>query len=185
MASKHQLSLEVLDVKNIGTFKITDTSVYSERLGVGNETLEITVPGFNDAVMFEVTNAFDLVLTACDLQLQVSNCGEVLSDLPDGVYHIKYSVSPNSKVFVEYEHLRITMIMDQWYKQLCQLEMAACDPKEDVKKDLNELRLIKSFIDAAKAKVEYCHDIDAGMDLYNYAKKRLDRFPDNCCYSCK
>jgi hypothetical protein len=103
MASKHQLSLEVLDVKNIGTFKITDTSVYSERLGVGNETLEVTVPGFNDAVMFEVTNAFDLVLTACDLQLQVSDCGEVLSDLPDGVYHIKYSVSPNSKVFVEYE----------------------------------------------------------------------------------
>jgi len=185
MTSKHQLSLEVLDVKNLGIFKITDTSVYTENIPVDCETLHITVPGFNDPVAIDVIQGFDLVLTACDLYIQTSECGSVVKDLPDGVYHIRYSVSPNDKVYVEYEHLRITAILDQWYKQLCQLEMAACEPSADVKESLKELRLIKSFIDAAKAKVEYCHDVTAGMDLYNYAKKRLDKFPDNCCNSCK
>jgi hypothetical protein len=85
---------------------------------------------------------------------------------------------------VEYKYLRITSILDQWYKQLCQLELAACEPNADVKESLKELRLIKSFIDAAKAKVEYCHDNVAGMNLYNYAKKLLDKYPNDCCNSC-
>ena len=185
MAARHILSLEVLDVKNLGILKITDTSVYSDKIDVDCETLHITVPGFNDPVAIDVIQGFDLVIDACDLYIQTSGCGSTLKDLPDGVYNIRYSVSPNDKVYVEYTHLRITSILEQWYRQLCQLEMAACEPKEDVKKDLKELQLIKSFIDAAKSKVEYCHDVDAGMELYNYAKKKLDKFPDECCSSCK
>jgi len=185
MAAKHQLSLEVLDVKNLGILKLIDTSVYSEDIPVDCETLHITVPGFEAPVSIDTIRGFDLVLTACDLYIQTQECGSVLYNLPDGVYNIRYSVSPNNKVYVEYKYLRVTSLLDQWYKQLCQLELAACEPKEDVKKDLNDLRLIKSFIDAAKAKVEYCHDVEAGMDLYNFAKKKLDKFPDNCCSSCK
>jgi len=59
--------------------------------------------------------------------------------------------------------------------------MAACEPDADVKEKLAELRLIKSFIDAAKAKVEYCHDPEAGMELLLYAKKRLDKITNNLC----
>jgi hypothetical protein len=61
--------------------------------------------------------------------------------------------------------------------------MAACEPPADVKADLDELRLIKSFIDAAKVKVEVCNSPDEGMDLLNYAQKRLDKFTGNC-HSC-
>ena len=185
MASKHQLSLEVLDVKNLGILKITDTSVYTDKIDVDCETVHITVPGFNKPVAIEVVKGFDLVLDGCDLYIQTSGCGEVVQDIPDGVYTIRYSVSPNDKVYVEYTHLRVTALLDQWNKQLCQLELAACEPNADVKESLKELRLIKSFIDAAKAKVEYCHDSAAGMDLYNYAKRRLDKFPDTCCNNCK
>lgn len=184
MASKHQLSLEVLDVKNLGIFKITDTSVYTDKIPVDCETLHIRVPGFNDPVKIDTIQGFDLVITACDLYLQNSECGEVLKNLPDGVYEIRYSVSPNDKVFVEYNYLRVTEILDRWNKQLCQLELAACEPSADVKESLKELRLIESFIKAAKAKVEYCHDVTAGMELYNYAKKRLDKYPETCCSSC-
>jgi hypothetical protein len=185
MAARHQLSLEVLDVKNFGILKITDTSVYSDKIDIDCETLHITVPGFNKPIEIETVSGFDDVLTACDLNLQNKDCENVLADLPDGVYTIRYSVSPNDKVFVEYMHLRVTKILDQWYNQLCQLEMANCEPKEDVKKDLKELQLIKSFIDAGKSKVEYCHEPTKGMELYNYAKKKLDKFPDECCSSCK
>jgi hypothetical protein len=184
MAAKHQLSLEVLDVKNVNIFKITDTSVYTDKIPVDCETLHITVPGFNKPVQIDTTQGFDLSLTACDLYLQKSNCEENLQPLPDGVYLIRYSISPNDKVFVEYKHLRVTSLLNDWYNQLCQLELGACDPAADIKESLKELRLIKSFIDAAKAKVEYCHDNAGGMNLYNYAKHRLDKFPSTCCSSC-
>lgn len=184
MAARHQLSLEVLDVKNASIFKITDTSVYSNKIDIDCETLHITVPGFNKPVAIEVMSAFDLVLTPCDLHVQTSGCETNLKDLPDGVYNIRYSVNPNEKVFVEYKYLRVTSFINRWNSYLCQLELAGCEPVADVKEALKELRLIKSFIDAAKAKVEYCHDADSGMILYNYAKERLDKFPDNCCSSC-
>ena len=59
--------------------------------------------------------------------------------------------------------------------------MAACEPQADVKAKLEELRLIKSFIDAAKAKVEYCQDLQKGNDLLTYAKKRLDKYSSGHC----
>lgn len=184
MAARHQLSLEVLDVKNVNIFKITDTSIYSDKIAIDCEVLHITVPGFTKPVAIEVVNGFDLVLTACDLHIQTSGCDESVKPLPDGVYHIRYSVNPNDKVFVEYKYLRVTSFIGKWNNYLCQLEMSTCEPSPDVKEALKELRLIKSFIDAAKAKVEYCHDVESGMALYNYAKERLEKFPDNCCSSC-
>ena len=37
------------------------------------------------------------------------------------------------------------------------------------------------LLDAAKAKVEFCHNPSAGMDLYEYAKKRLDKMDCTVC----
>jgi hypothetical protein len=60
------------------------------------------------------------------------------------------------------------------------LELDACEPDADVKEQLEELNLIKSFIDAAKVKVEYCHDPEIGMELLIYAQKRLLKFINSC-----
>ena len=53
-------------------------------------------------------------------------------------------------------------------------------PGADIKEKLEELRLIKGFIDAAKAKVEYCHEPQAGMELLIYAQKRLNKYATEC-----
>jgi hypothetical protein len=37
------------------------------------------------------------------------------------------------------------------------------------------MRLIKSMIDAAKAKVEYCHNPREGYELFVYALRRLEK----------
>ena len=76
--------------------------------------------------------------------------------------------------------------MNKYINELCKLEMAACDPQADVKEQLKHLRLIKSFIDAAKAKVEYCNDVKKGTDLLAYANKLLNKYisNDGCCQTC-
>lgn len=181
MSYKHNLSLEVPETNNCQVFRIFDTSIYDEHIGVACPKLEITSPGFNEPVVIDVIQGFNLVLNACTLGIQLVGCGAVSDRLPDGIYTIKYSVSPNDKVYVEYYFLRICQTNNKYFNELCKLEMAACEPTADVKAQLEELRLIKSFIDAAKAKVEQCNDLQEGMELLMYAQKRLQKYSDLGC----
>ena len=187
--ANHVLSLEVPFVMNSCILKIFDTSVYtvSPLLPVTCPTLNITVPGFSysnqieGAVMTDFVTSGHITLTACDLQLQTTQCGTQYVDLPDGIYIIKYSVSPNDQVFVEYNYMRITQAMNKYYNVLCDVDAAACEPPLKVKQRLEELRLIRMYLDAAVSKVETCHEPQKGMSLYNYAMKLLNKMTCTHC----
>jgi len=179
--ANHILSLEVPTVMNPCILKIFDTSVYSELIPVTCPTLNITVPGFGYSVQLDTTENFAETITACDLQLQTVDCGTVNVDIPDGVYIIKYSVSPNETVFVEYNHMRITQALNKYYNVLCDVDAAACDPPFKIKQRLEELRLIFMYLQASKGKVEFCHEPQKGMSLYNYAMKLLNKMT---CTNC-
>ena len=176
MAYKHQLSLDVPDTNNCSVFRVLDTSIYDPHVPVTCNKLEITSPGFNEPVAIDVIKGFNLILNGCTLGIQSGGCGTVSERLPDGIYTIRYSVSPNDKVFVQYHYLRVCMITNKYYNELCKVELAACEPEPDVKDQLAELRLIKSYIDAAKAKVEQCDDLQEGMELLMYAQSRLQKY---------
>ena len=191
MATKHQLYLDIPDTNNVSVFRVIDSSIYAEGLDIKCATLQITPPGYTMAATIDVTTyannstaSFNLVLNACTLGLMETGCAEQSPALPDGVYIVKYSVSPNDKVFVEYYHLRLTKTYNVYSQEMCKLELSANEPTSDVRAKLNELRLIKSYLDAAKIKVEDCHDINSGVELLLYAKKRLDNYIGGCV-TCK
>jgi hypothetical protein len=175
MGAKHHLSLEIPETANTKLFRVSDTSFYANDLAVECPTLQILSPGFNVAKDVEAIPGFNYVLNACTLGTQVSGCGDVNADLADGIYVIRYSVSPNTQVFVEYNYLRVTAALNLYYSKLGQLDVKACEPDQEVKKNLAEMRLIKSMIDAAKAKVEYCHNPKEGYELFVYALRRLEK----------
>jgi hypothetical protein len=177
----HKLSLEIPTVLNDCILKLFDTSVYTDLLPITCGTLQVTVPGFTIAKNIPFVSGSSPVLTACILGLQTSNCTTDLYSIPDGIYIIKYSVSPNEVLYVEYNHLRITKALNRYTSILCDLELSACEPSEKVKKKLDKLIEIKSYLDAAKAKVEYCHEPQKGMALYNYAIKLLDKLECKTC----
>jgi hypothetical protein len=183
--SKHVLSLEVIDTMNPCQLLVMDTSIYNEDAPAKCQVLEITYPGFNRPVQFgedDLALGFNEIFTACDLELQIDGCGTNFNDLSDGIYILKWSVSPNDLVYVEYNHLRITNALIRYNEALCGLdELGACSPDAELSKKLDELRMIKSYLDAAKAKVEVCHEPLKGMELYNYALTLLDKFD---CKSC-
>lgn len=182
--AKHVLSLEAPDTMNDCILRVVDTSVYNTDIDIICPLLEVTLPGFSYPVQFdesEIQPGFMLNLTACDLEVQTESCGTVFNPLPDGIYILKYSVSPKEYVFAEYNHLRMTKALTQWQEALCDLDLAACDPPKKVKDKLHQLQDIKSYLDAAKAKVETCHEPKKGMELYNYAVKLLNKFD---CKSC-
>tara|TARA_R110000868_G_scaffold226197_1_gene478760 strand:- start:1201 stop:1776 length:576 start_codon:yes stop_codon:yes gene_type:complete len=178
MADKHILSLEIPTVSNCELLCIKDTSQYATELAVDCEELLITLPGYSVPVLIKVDKGFDMCLTACVLALQKTQCGTIQQRLPDGIYIIRYSVSPNSKVFVEYNHLRTTSLLTDYYQVLCDLNIDACQPETSKQELLSEMNFIRTMIDAAVANVEYCQSSAQGMQLYSYAKQRLSKV--NC-----
>lgn len=176
----HQLYLDIPDTSNTKIFKVSDDSIYSNLIDVDCATLQIKVPGYTDVADISVTRGFSETLTACDLGIY-EDCSDNSPVLPDGIYQVRYSVSPNDLVYVDYYHLRISRFMESYSKELCKLELATCEPSADIKSRLKELNLIKDFVMAAKAKVEVKHDKVKGMDLLTYAKKRLDLYKNNFC----
>src|SRR4051794_13851557 len=178
---KHQLTLETPDTNNRKIFRVFDTSIYSKDLRVTCGLLQITSPGFNAPVQLEVLPYFNLVLNACSLGITTAGCNGDAPELPDGIYNAQYSVAPNDKVYVEYNHLRITNLMNCYMEQLGILEINVNnDPAPEVKSKLKELRFIRSLIEAAKAKVEYRNACHQGMELYTYAQKRLRKYTGEC-----
>lgn len=180
--AKHVLSLEAPDTLNKCILPLTDTSVYNAQAPVTCPRLQVTVPGFNTAV--DIPNpqpGFMYKLTACDLELQSDGCGTTFANLPDGIYILKYSVSPNDQVYVEYNHLRITNALDRIQRIYCDLDIPNCAPPEKLRIKFEEVRTIREYLYAAKAKVETCHEPKAGMDIYRYAKKLLDKIDCKTC----
>lgn len=173
MADKHILSLEIPKVANCNILSIKDTSKYSSLIPIDCPELLITVPGYNAPVLIEPAANFDLNLNACDLNVQTSQCGTEMVSIPDGVYIVKYSVSPNDKVYVEYNTLRICNIMCEYHEVLCHIDIHPCEPDVDKKDLIDEMHFIRTLIDAAVAHVEYCTSPSKGMELYDYALKKL------------
>jgi hypothetical protein len=179
MADKHILSLEVPTVSNREIFSVRDTSQYSSNLDIDCSELLITSPGYNVPVLIEVDPDFNLHLNACQLAVQTENCGTVRTNLRDGIYVIRYSVAPVEKVYVEYNHLRVTSLLTLYYETLCHIDVKDCEPHSERKELIDEMKYIRTLIDAAVAKVEYCNSPEEGISLYDYAKKRLQKI------SCK
>lgn len=187
---KHVLSLHIPHVMNDWGLTILDTSAYTDIIPISCPTLQILLPGFTKAVTFDESSVpplepgFVRTFHACDLGVQTTNCGTEYDCLPDGIYVIRYSVSPNDLIYVEYNHLRITKLMKKYQSVLCELELDTCSPIAEKSAKLDQLMEIKGYLEAAVAKVEFCHKPQKGMELYQYAKKLLDKFDCSPCPTC-
>jgi len=179
--ANHVLSLEIPTVLNPYILKVFDTSVYSPLVGLHNPRLQIAAPGFTCLTELIFEPCSSPTYTACDLGLQTENCGTSYVNLPDGIYTIKYSVDLDCKVYVSYNHLRMTCALNRYEKILCTLSISDCDPPVKIKQKLRDLHLIKMYLEAARAKVETCHENQEGMTLFNYAVKLLNKFE---CRNC-
>lgn len=184
-ALKHHLSLDVPDTACENILRICDASVYAQGLNVDCQRLDIYVPGYTVPVYITegLTPGFCKNFSAYDLGLMPVN-NPAVADLPDGLYTIKYSVSPNDKVYVEYYHLRITATLNTYYKEVCKVQLAACEPTPEQHDKMHDLRYIKMFLEAAKAKAEYCHSPKDAVNMLAYAQKLLKKYQSGCCSTC-
>lgn len=179
--AKHQLYLDFPPTTNEGILRVDDISIYNSLIPVDCAALEITPPSYTTpTVLTNLTEGFRLVLNACTTGILTTGCDSACPKLPDGIWHYRYSVSPNTKVYVEYDQLRIVATMNKYYKALCWINDKPCDPTNEKLVLIRELQTVKSQIFAAKSFVEDLHDPDTGMQMFLYARKKLDELSRGC-----
>lgn len=188
--TSHQLALEIPNTSHTDRMRIIDASVYADSLPVEFETLQILIPGYSDPIVFKeadtptpLQQGFDRWFTTVDLGLQAVS-SDSLDTLPDGLYVIQYSVSPNDQKYEKYYHLRITKAVNIYHKELCKIQLSECEPTAEMNQHLADLRYIKMLLDSAKAKAEFCHAPDHASAMLQYANKLMRKYQDGCCVTC-
>jgi len=167
----HILSLNIPDVSNEGIFVIEDLSVYTSLLSIQCPELQILPPGYSvPSVVDGFLPGFRLVLNACTMGIMTAaNCATSCPALPDGIWNIRYSVSPNAVVYVEYNYMRTTHAMIMLMELYCSVGMKPCLPDQETIYQVQQLDLIRDYLVTAKGLVEQENKPKDGMDLYRYA----------------
>src|SRR3989304_9398742 len=173
------LSLNILVVPtyNIYTLGIVDASTYpTDPPVVVAPTIEITVPEYGMVSLPFSVDEFTVYTTGT---LGITTITEDILPLPDGVYHLKYSVAPANENFVEKTFLRIDHIQERFDEAFMRLDMMECDRaiRTQAKVDLMSIYF---FIQGAVSAANNCAVQEANK-LYVQADKLLVNFITNNC----
>jgi len=174
-----KLNLLFPETHDAQSLLIADISVYPVPYSIVNPTIEITVPGFNTLTLpftaqgFTVYNSMSLEITCSDLDCE-------LIDLPDGIYRVKYSITPAYRYFVNKSFLRINKLQEKFDTVYLRLDFMQCD-QAIREEDFEVLDTIQTYINGAIAAANNCLDVLA-MKLYGKASQAIDDFVNHRCY---
>jgi len=174
-----KLNLLFPETHDAKSLLIADISLYPVPYSIVNPTIEITVPGFNVVTLaftaqgFTVYNSMSLQITCSDL-----DCETI--DLPDGIYNVKYSITPAYRYFVNKSFLRVNKLQEKFDKVYLKLDFMQCD-QAIKQEDFELLNTIQTYINGAIAAANNCLDTLA-MKLYGKASEAIDDFVNHRCY---
>ena len=172
-----KLDILVIPTYNSLTLGIADASTYPESPAVQSPTLTIEIPGFNNIppIPFKI-NDFNIINSA---SLGLSDVGDDLIPLPDGIYTIKYSVTPAYENYVNKTIIRVEQLQQKFDEAFMSLDMIECD-QAIKKQDKVQLNTIYFLIQGSIAAANNCA-IDTSNKLYKQAQSSLNNFLRNGC----
>ncbi len=161
--------------------RLFDTSHYYSDQEVSNYLIEVLPVNSEKWITFNVRKHFSLVLNSSNLRYKIVSEASGLIDLPDGIYEIKQSISPNLQTLSYFAHFRITELLNRISVQRDKLFDDKCSlTREEFLKDRDKLRDIEEYAVAGKWKVEESGDKVRGKELYEWARKQLEKYTNEC-----
>jgi hypothetical protein len=172
------LDILVIPTYNTYTLGIADASTYdTDPPVVTAPTIEITIPGFTTPVFLPfVVNDFNIFNST---SLGLSAVGDPLIPLPDGIYYLRYTVSPAYINYVEKNIMRTELIQEKFDSAFMKLDMMECDLAIKTQSKVN-LNSIYYMISGSIAAANNCA-IDTANTLYIQANNMLNNFIRNNC----
>lgn len=176
------LSIQEIPSNDCRFLRLADNSVYNSEIDVENAILEITPPGYACAVFYGLEKGFNSMFNSGSLRINVAKKPKDLVIIPDGVYKIKFSVKPNTQLFVEYDMLRTCQLQKSLAQSIGNLfRERASLLKRDFDSKLDQLTWIKQLAEASKYMVDELEDSNEGVNLYNESVRLLTIFKEKGC----
>lgn len=169
MPTTLKLNLLVIPTYDTRLLGISDVSTYPSPPVA--PTIEIDIPSFGIVSLPFTPEEFNIFNSTI---FGITDVGDDLVPLPDGVYKIKYSIFPAYENYVEKTILRVDKLMEKFDTAFMNLDMMECDMAIK-KQDKVQLNSIYYFISGAIAAANNCA-IDTANKLYNQADKMLNNF---------
>lgn len=172
-----QLNILVVPTYNTFTLEIVDASVYPDDPPiVVSPTISITPPGFQTVLLPFIVDEFNIFNSTT---LGITDLGEPVLPIPDGIYYLKYTIAPAYLYFIEKSIIKVDRLQERFDEAFMKLDMMECDQaiKTQSKVDLNTIYF---FIQGSIAAANNCAVIESSK-LYETAYKMLNHFIANNC----
>lgn len=168
------LDILVIPTYNVLTLGISDASTYD--IPIVSPSIEINVPGFGVVTLPFVPNDFNIFNST---SLGITAVGDPLVPIPDGIYYLKYTITPAFTYYVEKNIMRTDAIQEKFDRAFMKLDMMECDLaiKQQQKVNLNS---IYYMIQGSIAAANNCA-VDTANKLYRQANRMLNNFIRNNC----
>ena len=170
------LDLLLIDTHSSKSIGISDFSQYPTNFNIVSPTLEITASGFSPVTIAFAPNSIN-IFTSNNLNITCE--GEELQVVPDGIYSIKYSITPAYVNFISRSFLRVDEIQEKFDTAFMKLDILQCDGPLRKQRE-EELKSIYYFIQEAIASANKCAP-DLALKLYKKANTMLDQFIKHKC----
>jgi hypothetical protein len=171
-----KLDIIVVPTYNVLNLAVMDASVYPDDPPlVSGATIDIDVPGFGLVSLPFIIEELNIFTSS---NLGISAVG-VSEPLPDGIYHLKYSIAPSTVNFVEKTIMRVDLLQQKFDEAFMTLDMMECDRAIKTQSKV-DLTTINFFIQGAIAAANNCAEVEANK-LYTQADKMLNNFIKNNC----
>jgi len=176
MITEPILDLLLIDTHNSMSVGISDFSQYPTGFSIISPSLEITAPGF---VPVNVTFEPNSINIYTSQNIGITCSGEQNVELPDGIYNVKYTISPAYKYFVERTFIRVDKLQEKFDTAFMKLDIMQCDGPLRKQRE-EELDTINFYIQGAIAAANKCAG-ELAMKFYRKADKMLNYFITNKC----
>lgn len=174
-------SLLFLDHPDSKTIFVQDVSNYNTDIDVENPLLVITPPNFSTAYSVIYTPSTIIPINTNALNLTDTSDYNQLSDLPDGLWTFKQSISPNNCLYREYNHLRIVILKKKILSYVSdQLDNSSpnCNLNDAWYQDIfNLLQLLET----AKYLAENCDKCTEAKIIFNHVSNQAKKFTCSDC----
>jgi hypothetical protein len=178
----HILALDIQDsVFNSKYLYLNDLSRYDPELLVAQQRICIAVPGYDTYTVLWPNGQRTVALDSILLGITT----DTLSDLPDGVYEIEYSVSPNNEVYLRKKFMRTSALYLKWLnenlKTDVEIERNAIDDRGnlEIDKRVKVLTHTLTLITGAKASAEIYNDTVNAEKMYKQACYEIDKINED------
>ncbi|SEW21506.1 hypothetical protein SAMN05428988_3218 [Chitinophaga sp. YR573] len=165
------LDIDLIETYNSSILAIADVSSYPPEKNIENPFIEITPPGFSKVGLSFIPKTVNLFNST---SIELTNPEVKPAPLPDGIYHLKYSVRPNYEIYTQKTFLKTNGIRERFDIAFLKADVSNCDSRSAAR-FRSKLDLISFYLQYAMAAANICNE-KLAMDLYRKAQRLLDKF---------